>query len=77
MGKTKKLAEELTERERQEKPLELPKQEETIKMRGLTGEVLDRLVEYLDTKPHGEVKSILAMLTQSPILDVKVIRDAK
>lgn len=77
MGKTKRLAEELTEKERPEKPLEVePTGPRVIKMRGLTGEVLDKLVEYLDTKPHGEVKGILAMLGQSPILDVTVT-DAK
>lgn len=73
MGKTKRLAEELTEKERQEKPLE-PAQDTTrmVKMRGLTSDQLDQLVAYLDTRPHGEIKSILAMLGQTYILTVEV-----
>lgn len=82
MGKTKKLAEELKENERPLGPLEHPRPvpkepakadaPKIIKMKGLTNELNAVLVEYLETRPYGEVKGLLNSLSQAPILDVTV-----
>lgn len=79
MGKTKNLASEPQEKEMVESKKHLepisdatkaPSTPRTIKMKGLSDELYGQLLNYLDTKPHGEVKGILASLSQAPVLDV-------
>lgn len=72
MGKTKKLAEELTENERLPETLEPTNAPRVIKMKGLTNELTTQIVGYLETRPYGEVKGLLNSLSQAPILDVTV-----
>lgn len=75
MGKTRKLAEDQQEKESADAKNNLepsnPNATRKIKMKGLTDEVYTQLVNYLETRTYGEVKGLLASLSQAPVLDVE------
>lgn len=42
----------------------------TLKMKALTNEVYNALLQYLNNKPHNEVRGLIDSLSQSPVIDV-------
>ena len=75
MAKSKHIAEDLQEEKLSlEKPLgQLEpslKAPRVIQMKGLTNEVYKQLIDYLETRPHGEVKALVQSLSQAAVLDV-------
>ena len=45
----------------------------TVKLKGLTGEIFNQLVAYLNTKPHSEVRGLIDSLSSSPVIDVTLV----
>jgi len=63
----------MAKKETMELPQEVNKESKTIKMKAITQELSNALVEYLNTKPHGEVRGLIDTLSStqtSPIIDV-------
>lgn len=73
MGKTKRLVEDLQEQqaiEQSEVTTPTNPVTRTVKMRGISNELNDALVNYLAAKPYAEVSNLLGSLSQAPVLDV-------
>ena len=73
MSKSKRIAEDIREgvTTPTEKTLEqTPSTPKIIKMKGLTNELNDSLVNYLSSKPYAEVSGLLISLSQAPVLEV-------
>lgn len=41
-----------------------------VPMRGLTAEVFNNLLKFLDTQPHSQVRSLIDSLHQTPLVNV-------
>jgi len=48
----------------------LPSTPEPIPMKGVNNELFNKLVGYLDTRPHNEVRVLIDSLSSAPVINV-------
>lgn len=45
-------------------------QPQPVPMRGINTDLFNRLLKYLDTQPHTDVRSLIDALTGTPVVNV-------